>query len=616
MKGIHFIATVVFFLVSFGSSKGALIPFYEGLTFNTEEIYSKLEGAYLMGSPDACTYAKELVELTDNSDFDLKYWSRLTYMFLLLENDSISKAEKFLADSSFVEGQSVRVWLRTFFRLNQSLVYSYQGNYLKANTLLRKTIKNAGAEYQELNVRMNALLADNLRYQGKLDQSLVKWYETLKMSESLNDSALIADSYVGLGTVRFLQQKLEEAQDDIEIFFGYNSRIGNMKGVAYAWSLLGLIEYEKGNYQLSIDYNLTGYELRKTVHDLKGQGESLNNLALGYMGLQNWIQSLQYLQEAMEVKVHAGDLSQTTDVLNNIAYCYSRMGNKTESLKYFQQALEKGIQNGQIREAIRSYENIIRIYRNDKDFQSAFDLQSDLLAVKDSLNVAERNEAINELEVLYETEAKEQEIQMLQQERTIITNRWLTLAMGLFLAIILGILFIDNQKRKYRNDTQLLVTQDELRKSELKNMADQLDYNQKKLALYTENLIKKNELVGQLEERLKESVEIVATEPEQGRKIVADFSSVRILTDDDWNEFKELFDEVHHGLLERLLEVYKDLTLADQRLFLLMRLDLSTAQIANILGVSPDSVKKGRYRLKKKLALTNETSLQGFVTSF
>ena len=321
-------------------------------------------------------------------------------------------------------------------------------------------------------------------------------------------------------------------------------------------------------------------------------------------------------QESIELKTMASDKTQTTAILNNIGHCHLQMGDANTAIKYFNLALSKGQENGQMADVVRSYGNLVKVYRSIDDHERALTFQSELLSLKDSLSEVARREAVTELEVKYETDRKEKEIMLLQQEKTIITNRWLTLALGLFLAIIIGILFIDNQKRKHRHEKKLLVAEDELQKAELKIMSDLLEYNRKKLSLYTENLLKKNELVGTLEDRLKESVEASVSVPEEGKKLIQDFSSVRILTEEDWDEFKGLFDSVHKGLLKRLLETYSDLTLADQRLFLLMKLGLSTQQIANILGVSPDSVKKGRYRLKKKIAADSDSPLQEFVNSF
>jgi len=128
--------------------------------------------------------------------------------------------------------------------------------------------------------------------------------------------------------------------------------------------------------------------------------------------------------------------------------------------------------------------------------------------------------------------------------------------------------------------------------------------------------LQKSEIVDRLEEKLKGSVGGEGEIDKAGQKLIQDFSAVRILTDEDWEEFKDLFNSVHQGMLDRLLRSYANLTLAEQRLFLLMKLALSTKEIANILGVSPDSVKKGRYRLKKKIGVGDATSMQDFVTSF
>jgi tetratricopeptide (TPR) repeat protein len=334
------------------------------------------------------------------------------------------------------------------------------------------------------------------------------------------------------------------------------------------------------------------------------------------MGMENWNQALQYLQEAIQIKTRANDLTQMTVILNNIGHCYLRLNNESKALDYFDLALVKGTENGQMGDVLNSYQNIIDLYKSSKNYALALNYQTELITLKDSLADEARNQAIHELEVKYETENKEQEIILLKQDRAIVTNRWLTLALALFLALIIGILFIDSQKRKHRQEKLLMEAEDELQKAELKNMSSLLEFNQNKLSLYTENLLRKNELVGQLESRLKNAVDFSDDQSKQGKQLIEDFSSVRILTDQDWTEFKSLFNRVHHGLLDKLINVYSDLTLGEQRLFLLMKLDLSTKEIANILGVSPESIKKGRYRLKKKIGIDEATTLQEFVNQF
>lgn len=596
------------------SVQAATVPYPRELTGQLEQDAIAIVESKRTGSIDALTFARLFHAKTSNSSVSIRGWATNIYSELLLFNDSISKAQDLLSDSLLIDWKSASRSIQDYRDLNLGRVLSFKGNYVRADAQFRNVVDRTADVI--IKVQATQDLAENLRYQGKLDQSLLRWYEALKLSEEIADSVEIVRACLGRGTVRFLRNELEKATEDFELFYQFNLRVQNEKEMAVGLSLLGLVEYKRGEYELCIEKNLAGYSIRKRINDLKGQGESLNNLALGYMGLKNWNQALQYLQEAAQIKTRAQDLTQMTVILNNMGHCYMQLKNTSEAMRYFKLALAKGKQNGQMGDVVNSYENVIKLLRSSSKHESALNFQTELLALKDSLAEEERIQAIHEVEVKYETQKKEQEITLLQQDKAIVTNRWLTLALGLFLALIIGILFVDNQKRKHKQEKQLLITRDNLQKAELKNMSDMLEFNQNKLSLYTENLLRKNELVTQLESRLKTAVDFTDKDSKEGKRLIEDFSAVRILTDDDWAEFKTLFNRVHSGLLAKLLVNYSNLTLGEQRLFLLMKLDLSTKEIANILGVSPESIKKGRYRLKKKLAIDESTTLQEFVNLF
>ncbi len=596
--------------------RASMVPYPNGLSGKSAALFEVLQRNHLTGDRKAILNASDLVLALAEEEPPKKLWAKLTYIAVLLDNDSIQKAEHLLSDSSAFLSSDVPDWLTAHFHLDQGILFASKGDYPNGESYLIRASDKTASEYRELQLLVTMALAENLRFQGKLEQSKVKWYESFQLAEALSDSVHITDAYVGRGIVRFLQGELDLAKNDYDVFYGYNKRNGNRKKVAQYWSLLGLLEYQKGNYQRSIELNIKGFEIREDLNDFKGLGESLNNLALGHMGLGNWSQAQRYLEQALELKTRANDLSQTTGILNNIGRCLSKLNENEKAEEILNIALERGKRNGQLADVITTHAQLVELNQKLKDFKTAFYHQSEIILLQDSLNKTEKDKVVQELQVRYDTQMKEREIELLQKERAIITNRWLSLAMGLFMAIILGILFIDGQKRRHRQETRLLKTEEQLRIAELKNLNDRLDYNQKKLELYTENLLRKNELVGQLESKLKETVQTSVPEARKSKKIIQDFSGVRILTEKDWDEFKQLFDNVHKGLLDRLLSTFSDLTLADQRIFLLAKLNLSTAQSANILGVSPDSVKKARYRLKKKLQLPDETSLQEFVNIF
>ena len=79
-------------------------------------------------------------------------------------------------------------------------------------------------------------------------------------------------------------------------------------------------------------------------------------------------------------------------------------------------------------------------------------------------------------------------------------------------------------------------------------------------------------------------------------------------------EFKELFEQVHVGFLQRLKEKMPGLTPADTRFLVLTRLKLSNKEMAGILGVQPDSIRTSKYRLRKKFNLDDDSDITALVS--
>ncbi|RUA28671.1 MAG: hypothetical protein DSY76_04170, partial [Bacteroidetes bacterium] len=64
-----------------------------------------------------------------------------------------------------------------------------------------------------------------------------------------------------------------------------------------------------------------------------------------------------------------------------------------------------------------------------------------------------------------------------------------------------------------------------------------------------------------------------------------------------------------------LREKYPNLTPNEVRLSALIRLDLSSKEIASILNISSKSVEMNRYRLRKKMQLSSSVNLSEFIRS-
>lgn len=83
-----------------------------------------------------------------------------------------------------------------------------------------------------------------------------------------------------------------------------------------------------------------------------------------------------------------------------------------------------------------------------------------------------------------------------------------------------------------------------------------------------------------------------------------------LVTDEGWRTFSERFSRAYPGFFQRLREAHPQLSPGEVRLLTLSRLGYSAREMADMLGVGPDAVWKSRQRLRRKLALPDEVSLE------
>lgn len=125
------------------------------------------------------------------------------------------------------------------------------------------------------------------------------------------------------------------------------------------------------------------------------------------------------------------------------------------------------------------------------------------------------------------------------------------------------------------------------------------------------NLIRKNEVL----QRLKDDLLDARHEPRAMQKILR-LIDEHLEGDHDWEIFEESFNRVHDDFFKRLMHDFPDLTPGDMRLAAYLKMNLSSKEIAPLLNISVRGVENKRYRLRKKLGLSEEANLTEFIMNF
>ena len=463
---------------------------------------------------------------------------------------------------------------------------------------------------------------------GDFFQALTHLLKSQKVYRSIDDHMGEANSTMNIGLV-YADQKdygraLENFQHAIQLFEKLHSR--DRIGITY--NKIGTVYLEKGDLDKSKDYLTRALQIHQQYRSGFGIMEGSNRMGLLYRELHNYDSAISFLERSLSLAEKSKDQEHTVKNLENLAsvFILKKQFDKAKTLldKAYPLAFKHQYRKG-LRDILNDYKEI---YIVRKDYARALDYTIRYEGIKDSIFGEEKAAQIANLELEYQQaqqqqaiKLREQQIQLLQQQTRFDRLINILLISGIGVLVLVAYLFFRFQRLRFNQKQEKLERDQQLSKIELENarlreveLTQSLEFKNKELTSYTVNFIRKNELI----EKLKEKLDEIKKSLPDSKELSSLYSLVNQTTgiDRDWEDFKRTFENVHHNFFGRLLEKFPDLTQSELRLCALICLNLSIKEMASLMGISPDSVKTARYRLRKRFELKQEQNLTDFVISF
>jgi len=174
---------------------------------------------------------------------------------------------------------------------------------------------------------------------------------------------------------------------------------------------------------------------------------------------------------------------------------------------------------------------------------------------------------------------------------------------------------LKHEQQQQRLQLELETAEKEVIKLKNEKLISEVDYKNKELSAMTLHMIKRSEVLNKLKTHIKDaSKEQIVTK----ETLSALLRMIRTAekSQDEYNDFNKQFFDVNRDLFEKLQQSFPELTTTDLKLCALLKMDLSTKEIAQILNNSTKAVEIGRYRLRKKLGIDSTIKIQAFLNSF
>lgn len=294
---------------------------------------------------------------------------------------------------------------------------------------------------------------------GNFDMAMDYHLDANRIYTNIQDEAGIAKSFSNIGVIFSDQSHYDKA---LEYFFKaliLQEQNNNTRGMAVLLNNIGMVYEHQKSYELAERYHLRSLELKESLNDQQGIAYSYSNLGLVYQGLKNYEKAMQFFVQSLEIREQLNDKREIAASARNIGYLHLLDGKFDESEKFLQYALDlfeevedksglaitcnylgqlfleknqpltaRGFfyKSAEIAEEIglnrminENYANLAEVMAMLNDYESAFDYQKKFIALKDSLYGEETRRKIYELQLLYDREKKENEIQILKKNEQI-----------------------------------------------------------------------------------------------------------------------------------------------------------------------------------------------------
>ena len=459
-------------------------------------------------------------------------------------------------------------------------------------------------------------------FQGQLELAGKHLYKALALFEKTNSGEQwIADVRQNLAHVAFAQQNIPEAINQYQATLAIYQRLEDQLFISQAMNDLGNIYLSIGKLDSAEYYLKNSFSLSKEVEAPLVNATTLGNLGKLEAKKGNYKQAIDSYGQALKALYYLGSPNKILEIHIYSANAYLDMGQASKGLFHIDSTIFLAGKVENIKELAEGYRIKAQLLKQDGQFKAALDTYEEHLSWKDSFINEQSNKSLAEMQTLYELGKKEEQISFLEERVQWNKQRNRGLIIGIILSILAGLSFTlwlitRNRKNQKIRQQEKEIEQERLKAMELEQgrLEDQLQYRQRELSAKALHLCQKNELLSNIKSELDET----PVNSTGGSQLAAISRKIdqNLKDNQEWNTFMESFTEVHPDFLPKLKDQYPDLSPNECRLAALYKLNLSSKDIAQLLHISPDSVKKARNRLRKKMDLVTSQNLADFFLAY
>lgn len=473
--------------------------------------------------------------------------------------------------------------------------------------------------YPEGIAKANRVIGVAYWAQGDQNNALKYLTDSHRKYKAIADKEGIANTLLNIGMIYADLERYEKAIENYNLAITLFTALNLSDRIATTFTKLGSIHIERGNYKDARNYITDALQIHTKNKFTYGIAEAHNRL--GILSLEET--ELEQAKYHIERSIRLGKKINDRDGLVSNLILYGKLHrlqkNYTDANKQLLSGLEKAKKNNLKKYELQALNELKELRKEEKKLEDALEYYDAYIDIKDSILSTKKAQQIAYIEFENQLESQDKQLQLLKEkEKTNQIVRW-SLILGILIILISSFLIMRSYKIRSKKNQELLQSKELLNQKIIENqelrqqeLTQQLEFKNKELTSYALNFVQKNELLALLQHKLLFAKRAT---PKEKEKLMNDLFKIiqqNLNREKDWEDFKHIFEEVHIGFYSKLKSKHPDLSTNDLKVCALTRLNFNIKETANVLGISPESAKTARYRLRKKLNLNQEQGLLSY----
>ena len=464
-----------------------------------------------------------------------------------------------------------------------------------------KALVNTYLGYQELAIEMNL--------------------KAISVYEKLSDFSGMSVCYNAIGKTYLDQGDSKMAERYFNIAFEFCQKASDKKSFGMILINKGNLKFLQDSLDAAMQHFSAAYDLFLEVGDLRRIAVSLYNIAGIQSKSRKFTDAISNLDKSLNTFKKLDEKYGQAMVLSRKSKIYRKSENYDLAIEFGEEAytLAKQINSQSLQ--TETLLQLSRIFKATGDYSKALELYESYHAIQAELDSKNSARRIAEIEYQAQLSASEKDIQLLNQKnRTKTLQVYFLIAFaGVILLSTFGlVLFLRLKNRNLRQKQEILEKKNHLIdlenkmfEKDRKTLESDLELKNRELASRALALIQLNETLKNVGTKMNQFQLGAYTEKQQVKGILHEIQNAT--HNNIWEEFNLAFSNVHNRFYEKLFEICPNLSAAEIKIAALLKLNLSTKEIAAISFKSESSIKTTRHRLRQKLNIDENDNLVAFL---